>query len=149
MEQPFLGYSPISVANSIIELKQKDLTILKLLKLCYIAHGFNLALNNRPLVAEHAQAWEYGPVFPSIYHAFKMIKPPITAKLSCENENIEKNDKEVISLVNRKYGTLTGWELSALTHAKGTPWDQSKSERKSIISNNTIKNYYKLLPQKT
>ena len=151
MDKQFLGYSPISVANFIIELSKKldqeNLTILKLLKLCYISHGFTLAVNNKPLVAEHAQAWEYGPVFPSIYHAFKTIKPPITNKLFCENEHILDDDKEIITLVNKRYGTLNGLQLSALTHAEGTPWKQAKNENKTIIENKVIKDYYKHLPQ--
>ena len=152
MDKPlFLGYSPISVANFIIELsiklEQENLTILKLLKLCYISHGFTLAVNNRPLVAEHAQVWEYGPVFPSIYHAFKIINPPITNTIYCQSESMAENDRVIIKLVNKKYGTLNGLELSALTHAKGTPWAQAKNANKTIIDNKIIKDYYKQLPQ--
>ena len=47
-----------------------EVTPLKLIKLVYIAYGWNLVLNkDRPkLFEERIEAWKYGPVIPSVYH---------------------------------------------------------------------------------
>ena len=59
------GHDPILIANYFIKLKPPNLTLLKLIKLCYISHGFTLALTNKPLSSEPAGAWQYGP---SVFH---------------------------------------------------------------------------------
>ena len=144
----YVGYSPITVSNYIVglnryDLKIKDLTLLKLIKLCYISHGFNLAVNDRPLLAERPQAWAYGPVFPSVYHAFKEVgKGIITDMLQCEMEHIHGEEADIINLVCNKYGKLSGHQLSALCHADGTPWAQARINNWKLIDSETMKRYY-------
>jgi uncharacterized phage-associated protein len=36
-------------------------------------HGYYLALTNAPRVDEFFEAWQYGPVSPTIYHDFKQF----------------------------------------------------------------------------
>ena len=45
---------------------------MKIIKLVYIAHGHYLAKNDSPLFTEKVEAWDYGPVIPSLYHEFKI-----------------------------------------------------------------------------
>ena len=77
-----MGYSAFAVANYFLRLGRdsgEEITPLKIQKLVYIAHGYHLAFtasdnspNGLPLVDdEFAEAWQYGPVFPSLYHHFK------------------------------------------------------------------------------
>lgn len=49
------------------------LTNLSLQKLAYFAHGWHLALFDKPLLEENDafEAWRYGPVLPELYHALK------------------------------------------------------------------------------
>ena len=44
---------------------------MKLQKLAYYAHGWNLGLTGEPLLDEQIQAWSYGPVVFSVYKAFQ------------------------------------------------------------------------------
>ena len=58
------------------------LTQMQLLKLTYIAHGWNLAVNGEPLVSEPVEAWNYGPVIRDLYNHIRFygsdpIKRPI------------------------------------------------------------------------
>ncbi|HEY1718789.1 MAG TPA: type II toxin-antitoxin system antitoxin SocA domain-containing protein, partial [Verrucomicrobiae bacterium] len=63
MEKPFKS---IAVANRFIELAQKSdskLTLMKLLKIVYFAHGWHLALRDKsPLIDDTVEAWKFGPV---------------------------------------------------------------------------------------
>jgi antitoxin SocA-like protein len=62
------------VANEFIRLAEADgraLTPLQVIKLAYIAHGWMLALYQRPLISDSIEAWKYGPVIPTLYHALK------------------------------------------------------------------------------
>ncbi len=63
-----MGYSAQAVANCFLDLankENKEITPLKIQKLVYIAHGWFLAVTDKPLVDdEFVEAWQYGPVFP-------------------------------------------------------------------------------------
>ena len=39
----------------------------------YFGHGWHLGYGQGALSAEHAQAWRWGPVFPELYHAVKIL----------------------------------------------------------------------------
>ena len=153
-------HNPITIANYLIDLSQDGLTLMQLLKLSYISHGFTLALLNKPLADEYAEAWKFGPVFPSIYHEFKYEKPgPIKEQAKRANmmnnrledfvSNFDKDEKIIIEFTHKKYGKLDGWELSAITHAKDTPWHKAWKQGQHIrgfsISNEEIKKHYKAL----
>jgi len=69
-----MPYPALAIANEFIKVareRNKQLTPMELLKLVYFAHGWYLALSGVPLINEPVQAWRFGPVIPSIYHAFK------------------------------------------------------------------------------
>lgn len=101
-------------------------------KLVYVAYGWNLAINGQSLVNERPQAWDNGPVFRSIWDHIKnwgyskyrcmLADPfednPISADLS-------PNEEAVIDHVWRKYGHMTGHELSQITHKPDTPWSKA------------------------
>ena len=64
----------IDVANFFIYLlgdEESDLTNMKLNKLTYYAQGQFLKTNGRPLFSENVEAWQHGPVIPSVYRAFR------------------------------------------------------------------------------
>lgn len=66
--------SPIAVANWLLKLswaENKPITQMKMQKMLYFAHGWHLALLDKPMMNEVVQAWQYGPVFESVYHTFK------------------------------------------------------------------------------
>lgn len=46
---------------------------LTLQKIMYMAHMYNLGINNDPIVTGHFQAWDYGPVHPEVYHYVKVF----------------------------------------------------------------------------
>ena len=127
-----MPHSPLAVANYYLD--KGDLTPMQVLKLVYIAHGWHLALTEKPLITESIQAWQYGPVISSLYHEFKgngsgaireKGKFYETGSHRFTTPNID-HDAPVTSLLDqvwKVYSRFTGGQLSALTHKRGTPWD--------------------------
>ena len=69
-----MAYTPQHVANFFLKKaaeEQIPMTQLKLIKLVYIAYGWVLAVLDKKLFNEGIEAWQHGPVIPSVYHEFK------------------------------------------------------------------------------
>lgn len=141
-------YNPALIARKFIDLAAKSgqqLTHMQLQKLTYIAHGYSLAILNRPLLNEPVSAWKYGPVIPSMYDVFKHFGNkgiPSNMGLSFV-PRLNSQDEEIISAVYSTYGDKDGIELSSLTHRAGTPWSEAYNGFMStVIPNNLIQDYY-------
>ncbi len=162
MEAPFKS---LAVANQFVGVANEsdNLTLMKLLKLIYFAHGWHLAITGNSLIDERIEAWQFGPVVPSIYHSFKEYgSNPITEP----GQEFEGNDLQSFKLVTPKlepspfvdafmakiweiYGHLTAFQLSEMTHQPGTPWyktwyEMGGANRKGTdIPDNLILDYFK------
>lgn len=151
------AFSPLAVANAVLDeagRQGKKLTIMQLLKLVYIAHGWCLALLNLPLVNEEPEAWQHGPVFPSIYRAFRRFgSGPITEPASTPfgplaSADISAQQKSVIEAVVRGYGDTHAFALSRMTHQPDTPWHkvyQDGAGSSDDIPNGIIAEHYRKL----
>jgi len=137
-----------TVANSFIDLARQQgrgLTPMQLLKLVYLAHGYNLAIFDEPLIANRIEAWQHGPVIPDLYHAIKHHRNLPVALIKGDPEQISDTQNELIQAVYRAYGDKSGGKLSDLTHAFGTPWHEVYDYTKSstLITDEAIKSHYK------
>ena len=156
------GYSAIAVANEFLDIAEKEskwITPLKLQKLVYIAHGWCLGLLDKPLIDESIEAWEFGPVVPSVYHKFKSFgNKPITEKgyineymgLKKNTPRIDVNDKTMKLFMDKVwevYGKYDAWSLSSLTHQPDTPWHLANSQHNYFIHDDIIKSYYEKLAE--
>jgi hypothetical protein len=56
-------------------------------KLVYIAHGWMLGLASEPLVDREPEAWERGPVFPSLREHIKLSGSKLIKDLIRENDD--------------------------------------------------------------
>lgn len=150
-------FSPLAVANAVLEeaeLQGKKLTIMQLLKLVYIAHGWSLALLNAPLVDEEPEAWQHGPVFPSIYRAFRRFgSGPITELASTPfgplaSADLSEQQRSVIQSVVQGYGDTHAFALSRMTHQPDTPWAKVYQDglgSSDDIPNSVIADHYRKL----
>lgn len=162
-----MGYDPKSIANvflAMAEAEGKRLTPLQLIKLVYIAHGWYLALTSKPLIRESPEAWQYGPVVPSLYHEFKKFgNSPITGR--CEyafdiappelpEDGEDGGLHRFLQKIWKVYGKYTGAQLSTLTHQEGTPWHEvwfhhgGKDRHGADIPNDLIRKHYQELKAK-
>lgn len=124
---------------------------MKLIKLVYIAHAWSLAFFKKQLIEESVQAWKYGPVIQSLYHAFKHYgnaSIPIKEADSLPSAEFDAQTRSLLEKVWEKYGDLSALHLSALSHQRGTPWDTSwnkeggKDVRYKPIPNELIQTFY-------
>ncbi|HWA39593.1 MAG TPA: type II toxin-antitoxin system antitoxin SocA domain-containing protein [Burkholderiales bacterium] len=123
----------------------KSVTPMQLIKLAYIAHGYMLGRHGSPLLDEEVEAWQYGPVVPTLYHAVKAFKSnPINAVPGAVDFAFSNEEKAVIDGVANIYGRYNGIVLSAATHKPGTPWHQTWSTfgKNAPISNDLIESFY-------
>lgn len=134
-------YSSLKIANELLWRSAADgrtMTPMQLVKLVYIAHGWSLAILERPLISDGVEAWQYGPVVPGVYYTFKEFggSPISRTATSRDSESgaetvprigsgsVEQSeDKELLNKVWQAYRGYDGIALSKMTHEKGTPWD--------------------------
>lgn len=115
------------IANRFFQLAQEDggrtLTPMQLLKLVYIAHGWMLGLNDRPLIDQRVEAWQYGPVVRDVYNAVRQYgRSPVTAPLWAPQESVDPIEDHLVREVYQLYGRMDGLTLSNITHMPDTPW---------------------------
>jgi uncharacterized phage-associated protein len=128
--------------------REASVTPMRLLKLVYISHGWMLALCDQPLFRESAEAWKYGPVVSSVYHAYKQFGGnTITTVPATEPDGFSENEKSIMSQVWTAYLPYDALQLSALTHSTNSPWEVTvrESGMGAQISNDLIKEYYRRL----
>jgi uncharacterized phage-associated protein len=136
------------------------LTTMTLLKVLYFAHAWHLAKENAPLVAQPFEAWRHGPVNRVVYDQFKEYgKEPITRNAVSFDPSIP-GFRETPYILDLKtegflgnifdyYSQFHPFQLSDLTHEKGSPWDViwSEAEKKAVpgmfIPNELIAAWFK------
>jgi len=157
-------FDPRSVANAILSAAERRgiaITNLQLQKLLYLAHGVMLRNEGVPLVTENFEAWDYGPVSRSAYHAFKLagdgpirfrakrINPRTREELPLPDD-LGSVANDVVDGVVEQFGTWPAGELVELTHSAGSPWtvtiEQSRSKLNigMIISNDLIQSNFEI-----
>lgn len=131
-------YDARAVANFFLDMaddQQLPLTQMSVLKLIYFAHGWYLAAQDRPLIEQDFEAWQHGPVVKVVRDEFKTFEDrPITARAYKRDvvsgrrlevsARLAEADAVFVKGVFDAYHVFDAWQLSALTHEKGSPWDR-------------------------
>jgi uncharacterized phage-associated protein len=125
----------------------RDVSNLVLQKLVYFAHGRFLSETGQPLVAGEFEAWQFGPVHPHIYNAFKeQGSAPIRTRAESVNPVTGERRpvppltdaaaREVITDVYRNLRKRSPTSLVAISHAKNAPWHfvVERARRRESIS---------------
>lgn len=101
------------------------LSNLSLNKLCYFAQVTALKMDGKPLFDDGIEAWEYGPVCPAVYHAYKRYgRLPARAPESPVPSLTEREDR-VMQEMWREYGWLSPFDLVRLSHKQGYAWSRA------------------------
>lgn len=145
-----LPYGAKAVAYYFLELGDRDnvdISPMKLQKLIYFAHGWCLAVFDKPLIDVSVEAWRYGPVIATVYREFKKFgSNPIRGQVPEPDVKAElkelKRDPQVVLLLDRVwqiYSGYTAFQLSEMTHLPGTPWIEAREEDRFGKANVTIR----------
>ena len=114
------------------------------LKLIYICRGISLALAGKALIQESVVAWAYGPVIPTIYRAFGDFgSSPIIIK-GAKQPALTEDQQMIVQEMVEAHDKFDGMQLSAMTHAPGTPWGTTVRESGvgTAIDDDLIQSYY-------
>ena len=139
----------LDVANYFAQYSGYTKTNLQVLKLTYIAHGYALAILDKPLVRDRVEAWKHGPVIPAIYRSFQKWGSGVIGRTRYAPDPFTGAEEDLLNGVFEHYGKYCGYYLSQITHSDGdleTPWKQCyRPGRKEAIPDQVTKQYYKKL----
>jgi uncharacterized phage-associated protein len=152
-------YTAQHVANFFLDCGEKDnipISPLKLIKLVYIAYGWNMALTNERLFEEPIEAWRHGPVIPSLYHEFKHFgSNPISSKAEDVDldtyelvvPRVPTTDAQTNFVLNKvwaAYKHFRAWDLRQKTHEPDSPWNRVYAEGKkdALLRDDDIRAHY-------
>lgn len=121
------------VANRLLEVaaaENSSLTPMQVLKLVYIAHGWSLGLDGRALIDQPVEAWQYGPVISDLYSAMKhfggdAVRGPLPLGWGGRADELTQRERDLVDQTYHLYGRMNGVQLSRITHADNTPWQQT------------------------
>ena len=130
-------------------------------KLVYIAHGWNLAVNNEPLIDESFVAWDYGPVVLTLFQALRRYGAGTVARLIRNGDDLPNDygvgaepvttklslaENQVIDQIWNEFKNFKAFQLSELTNKSGSPWEKSyKKGMNVLIPNQKIQDYFSVL----
>lgn len=139
------------IANWFIRRAQEDgreLSIMTILKLVYVAHGWHLEIKDAPLFPNRIEAWKFGPVVPDVYRAFRdqgvTVRNPVGR---APDGQIDEAQQKLLEQVWTIYGNLSAFRLSEITHVPGGPWDVATrmAGHYARIPDDLIKGHYQEL----
>ncbi len=111
-----------------------DLTNMKINEMLYFAQGHYLNMYGETLFDDEIEAWEHGPVIPSVHDLYRVFGDrPINAYDGSILTDITTEAEEVLFGVARKYGKYTLSALQNMTRIVGSPWDQVYEENRAHV----------------
>ena len=156
-----MPYTAKQVANEFLVLAREDgkpLTPMQLQKLVYFAYGWYLAITGERLINERVEAWQWGPVIPSLYSEFKRFGSDAITDLARDIAQrpyrMSAGDPlkygEAMLIIKRVwdiYGKYNASQLSGMTHEPNSPWSQTpeKDVKGTDISDEVIAEYFRSL----
>lgn len=145
-------YSALDVAYETINYlnaKKSVVSNLKLQKLLYFFQGLYAVPNNERLFEENFEAWQYGPVIPSVYREFNMYGAnsiPSYSQRELDSMGIETLDDDDASFIHEIALVLrrqSAFDLVEITHNQD-PWKDvyNPNLREIEISFDSIAKYF-------
>lgn len=93
---------------------------MKMHKLMYFAQRESLMYNKEPLFDATFYGWKFGPVLKEVRSEFRMLNP-----FSNVEGLVSEQTKELLKCVLVRYGSLSSWKLSSLSHEEFS-WKKSR-----------------------
>jgi uncharacterized phage-associated protein len=102
---------------------ENDMTNMKLQKLLYYVQGTCLALHGQRMFAQDIEKWQYGPVVPDAYHAYKGYGSQVIDRQEpIDFAVLDPRQYDVLTNVYEFFGQFSAIKLMNLTHEE-SPWN--------------------------
>lgn len=151
-----MSYSAALVANAFLYRAAqagRRLGHLEVQKFVFFLHAWTLTLLGRSFVSERPEAWQYGPLFSSLYYRLRPFeKKPIELLPEFQPETGElvplipnRNDRLLWFYVDQvldRYGKFSPDELSAIAHQRGGPWEEARKAKVAVMSDELIRKHF-------
>ncbi|MFC4951252.1 Panacea domain-containing protein [Pseudonocardia sp. GCM10023141] len=105
----------------------RPLTSWSLQKLLYYVQAWHVAITDEPLFPERFQAYTYGPVIPQVRHDRMDMATRRPSEQRIEGIKLDQLASDLIDLIIAVYGSMSGDELSNLTHLE-KPWLEARGD---------------------
>lgn len=123
----------VDIANIFIDRYGKDavLSNLSLNQLVYYAKVESLRAGEGPLFSDGVEAWEWGPVEPSVCHAFKRYG---SGRITVPSGPVpsDAHAVRVVDVTFSKCGQMTAFDLAGLSHREGSAWKSAFTPGASV-----------------
>jgi uncharacterized phage-associated protein len=143
-----MAINSLTAAKKVCEASNWTATNLTVNKILYLAQMMRLGRTSgvQPLVAEHFQAWDYGPVLPTVYHRLKAFGNGPAGDVFLAFPDIDGIAEA--DLINEAVNSLrdkTPGQLIAITHWDDGAWAKNyrPGARNLIIPNADIYEEYR------
>jgi uncharacterized phage-associated protein len=136
------------VASVILARSGAWMDAMRLQKLLYYVQAWHVAVTDEPMFPEQIKAWKDGPVVPQVWHARRDKATRRATAQDTEGVHLDELTSDLIDLVLASYGSISGEELSALTHVE-QPWMRTRgdlpddAESRDPISTQAMATYYR------
>lgn len=143
--EEILSYSALDVAKYVIKHehdKAREISNLRLQKLLYFVQAKVLVETDAPCFDDEIEAWDFGPVVPAVYYAYKIFGSwdiVIDDSVPFINKSVAAYIDSIVDYC-KDYPTF---QLVDITH-KQSPWKNARQKgKKTIITKDSIAGYFK------
>lgn len=113
----------LSAARTLCEMRDWQVSNLELQKLLYLAHMIYLGRTGEPLIDEEFQAWDYGPVSPTVYARARGFGRRPVGNVFHWVSSVSDGDKKALLQDIADLGSrVKPWQLVELTHDPKGAW---------------------------
>lgn len=140
--------SVLKAGKILCEMSDWKMTNLELQKVLYFAHMLYLGEHEgKPLVDQDFEAWEYGPVIPSLYHHLKRYGKGPIGKFAFFWENAKIEDSDAYKCLQIMYEVtkdIPPHRMISISHWEEGAWYKSliPGKRNVTISDKKIMDEY-------
>jgi uncharacterized phage-associated protein len=142
--------SAFAAAKRLAKRSGWTLTNLEMQKILYLAHMFYLGRTGQPLVSGEFEAWDYGPVHPSLYHRIKIYGSEPVGNVFHNTPDITGAEADILDEAYDSLGKVGASRLVRATHRPGGAWEKHyrMGERNCVMPNADILQEYRDLDSK-
>ncbi|HAO24655.1 MULTISPECIES: type II toxin-antitoxin system antitoxin SocA domain-containing protein [unclassified Methylophaga] len=144
--------NPTTISSALLQKSsERNISVsnLKLQKLAYYCQGYYLAATGEPMFIDRIEAWDHGPVVPSLYHTYKIYGSayiPGGSYQPVDLGSLPKMVLDIIDFVLDKWGNKGAWFLRNQTHQEA-PWREHYNEETeqvdgAEISHDQMRNFF-------